>query len=191
VLCPRSAPSTKRLIRSPENRAGIISRESNPTTRFYTTRVNRVALTVGGPLPVCPDQRTSSDRPDWSASCHQRTYALQYTGSLFDHLVSGSEQRRWNSEAERLRSLEIDDQLEFGWLLDRQEPGFAPFLLGRGPLRVNRVGLSMDQRRPRSTPVSRLFQSRSGLRVRTKVRSPAWPLPPPMEVSGGARQASL
>src|SRR5258705_9415544 len=43
----------------------------------------------------------------------------------------------------------------------------------------------------RSTRVSRLFQSRSGLRVRTKVRSPAWPLPPPMEVSGGAGQASL
>ena len=39
MLCPRSVPSTKRLIRSPENRAGIISRESNPTTRFYTTRV--------------------------------------------------------------------------------------------------------------------------------------------------------
>src|SRR6478672_11705551 len=29
-----------------------------------------------------------------------------------------------------------------------RSPGFAPFLLGRGPLRVNRVGLSMDQRRP-------------------------------------------
>src|SRR6478752_1460409 len=39
VLCPRSVPSTKRLIRSPANGAGIISRESNPAPRFYTTRV--------------------------------------------------------------------------------------------------------------------------------------------------------
>src|SRR6266403_4300548 len=29
-----------------------------------------------------------------------------------------------------------------------RSPAFAPFLLGRGLLRVNRVGLSMDQRRP-------------------------------------------
>ena len=33
----------------------------------------RVILTVRQPLPVCPDQRTSSDRPGWSDSCQQRT----------------------------------------------------------------------------------------------------------------------
>jgi len=35
--------------------------------------VNRVNLTKGGPLPVYPDQRTSSDRPGMSQTCHERT----------------------------------------------------------------------------------------------------------------------
>ena len=34
VLCPRSWPSTKRFIRSPAHRAGILTRESHQTQRF-------------------------------------------------------------------------------------------------------------------------------------------------------------
>jgi hypothetical protein len=41
VLCPRSMPSTKRFIRSPANRAGIITRESIRPTRFYTARASQ------------------------------------------------------------------------------------------------------------------------------------------------------
>jgi hypothetical protein len=37
-----------------------------------------------------------------------------------DHLVGAAEQREWNSEAERLGSLEIEDQLNLHCLLDRQ-----------------------------------------------------------------------
>ncbi len=39
--------------------------------------------------------------------------------SLFDHLVGAGEQGRWHVEAERLGRSQIDDKLEFGWLLDR------------------------------------------------------------------------
>jgi hypothetical protein len=39
--------------------------------------VNRVTLTVGRPLPVYPDQRTSSDRPGVSGWCQEETPALQ------------------------------------------------------------------------------------------------------------------
>src|SRR5262249_46998779 len=40
--------------------------------------------------------------------------------ALFDHLVGDREQLVWNGEAERLRSLEVDGQLELGRHLDRQ-----------------------------------------------------------------------
>ena len=37
---------------------------------------------------------------------------------LFDHLVGNGEHAGWNSQAKRLGGLHVDDQLEFGWLLD-------------------------------------------------------------------------
>src|SRR3954465_1880469 len=38
----------------------------------------------------------------------------------FDHLVGAGEQRRWHVEAERLRGLKVDDQLELGRQLNGQ-----------------------------------------------------------------------
>jgi|SRR5664279_4476408 hypothetical protein len=69
-------------------------------------------LTAGRTLPVYPEQRTSSDRPGWSGSCQEETHAPQQIAFLFDHLIGTGEQRRWHREAERLRSLEIDDELK-------------------------------------------------------------------------------
>jgi hypothetical protein len=43
---------------------------------------------------------------------------------LLDHLVGGSEERWWHGETERSGSLQIDDQLKFGRLLNRQIAGF-------------------------------------------------------------------
>src|SRR5262249_51639303 len=42
---------------------------------------------------------------------------------LFDYLVGASEQRWWHFEAQRLCSLEIDDQLVLGRRLHRQVSG--------------------------------------------------------------------
>jgi hypothetical protein len=39
---------------------------------------------------------------------------------LLDHVVGPHQQRGRNFEAERLGGLEVDDELEFGRLLDRQ-----------------------------------------------------------------------
>ena len=44
---------------------------------------------------------------------------------LFDHLVGKGKQRRRKREVERFRRLEIEHQLEFGRLLNRQIAGFC------------------------------------------------------------------
>jgi hypothetical protein len=46
-------------------------------------------------------------------------------GILFDHLVGAQQYRRWNCDADRSRSLEIDDKLECGWLFNRQIGGLG------------------------------------------------------------------
>jgi hypothetical protein len=44
----------------------------------------------------------------------------------FDHLIGADEQSGRNLKSEELGSLDIDDQLEIGWLLDRDVAGFMP-----------------------------------------------------------------
>jgi hypothetical protein len=39
--------------------------------------------------------------------------------SLFDYLVGAEQDRSWNVDADGLRSLQVDDELELGRLLDR------------------------------------------------------------------------
>jgi hypothetical protein len=54
-------------------------------------------------------------------SCQDRTLA----GPLFDQLVGAKQERFGNGEANRLGSLEVDDQLVFGRLLYGQVGWFG------------------------------------------------------------------
>jgi hypothetical protein len=57
------------------------------------------------------------------------------TRGLFDHLVRAGQHCRRHGQAKRLRSFEIDQQIELGGLLDRQVSGISTleYLVG-GPV---------------------------------------------------------
>src|SRR5207247_1623179 len=77
-----------------------------------------IAVYASSPLsPVAmqhslPSGRYSLLGPDF----HRLDRTSLRLAHSFDHLVGEREQLVWNLEAERLSGLEIDDQLELGWL---------------------------------------------------------------------------
>jgi hypothetical protein len=62
-------------IEAPPNERGGNRYVLPNATAPHLDSTNRVVLAVGRPLPVYPDQRTSSDRSSWSGWCQQQTHA--------------------------------------------------------------------------------------------------------------------
>src|SRR6266446_3192786 len=100
--------------------------------------------------PLFPRKRTSIRDLAMSHSCQEATYAVQKKALLFDHLVGTREHGRRNVEIERLRSLEVDDQLVLGRCLHRQVWGLlalenAIHVASRAPVRLDQISPIGDQ----------------------------------------------
>ena len=76
---------------------------------MWSLTLQRVRHTGG------PENFQSSVKKDFFNSICQ----YRKSGTLLDHFIRSGDQRRWHGNAERLGSLEIDDQLEPGGLLYR------------------------------------------------------------------------
>jgi hypothetical protein len=74
--------------------------------------------------PIQGDVRFESKADICSAQADVRFVPIADITPLFDDLVSSSEQRLWNVEAQSLRGFEIDDQLKFVRRLHRQVTRF-------------------------------------------------------------------
>jgi hypothetical protein len=61
--------------------------------------------------------------PLWAKSGHWQN---RTSGYLFDHLVGAREESGWHVETERFGGGQVDDQIEFGRLLDRKIAGLRP-----------------------------------------------------------------
>src|SRR5262245_37752185 len=57
--------------------------------------------------------------PAW---CQRPTSA----GNLFDHLICTSDHRWWHRKTESFRRFQVDQELEFRWLLNWKIGGFCP-----------------------------------------------------------------
>jgi hypothetical protein len=70
--------------------------------------------------PLYPQKRTSIHGIRKSALCQKRTFCNAAETALFDHLVGESQHFRGDVEVQCLRRLEVDHQLQFGRLHNRQ-----------------------------------------------------------------------
>jgi hypothetical protein len=70
--------------------------------------------------------RKVPDSDNGRGAASDRLVSEAGSGSLFDHFSRLDQKRVRHRKTKRFRCLEIDDQIEFGRLLDRQPAGLTP-----------------------------------------------------------------
>jgi hypothetical protein len=71
---------------------------------------------------IYPQEQISSACPGMSVWCRPNPDIA----ASFDHVVGDCEHFIWNDKAKRPGGLAVDDEIKFGWLLDRQIAGLRP-----------------------------------------------------------------
>src|SRR6266576_1873282 len=79
---------------------------------MFALSQNRISSLRGYVFCFAPE---SGHRALQSACLFRANYGSR---RLFDHLIGAAEQHRWHFEAKRFGGLEVDDQLEFGLLVN-------------------------------------------------------------------------
>src|SRR6516162_10439975 len=79
-----------------------------------------VIAVMSAARPLFPHEQTFAGTHRTAVSCQKLPYAVHHTVMLLDHLVGYREHVRRDSEAKRLGSLHVDDQLKLARLHDRQ-----------------------------------------------------------------------
>src|SRR5262249_11166026 len=97
------------------------------------TRPLRLATGGKRSVPICtacllsPQKRTFVAATGMSALCQKRTCRTAERAPLFNHFVGGGEQYLWDRQRKRPGGLKIDDEFEFGWLLNGKLGGLCTF----------------------------------------------------------------
>src|SRR6266404_486375 len=111
----------------------------NPTPHAIAVYASRP------PSPVTTQHSLPSGRyPLLGPDFHRLDRTSLRLAHLLDHLGGAQQNRGRDGDAERLRGLEVEDQLDFGRLLDRQVGWLLALedaidAAGRAPVRVDRI----------------------------------------------------